>query len=343
VANISNLNDKYTFDSFIVGSSNRFSHAAAQAAAEKIGTRYNPLYIYGSAGLGKTHLMQAIGHMAAMRNTDCKVAYVSSETFTEDFIEAIRNDTLSNFKKRFRRADVLLVDDVQFLAGRERCLEEFHHTFNTLYETDKQIVLTSDRQPNEIHPLEERLQTRFSCGLTTNISPPDLETRIAILQKKAELLNFSMPKDCYLYIADRITSNIRELEGALNRVIAYSHLHHTDIDYEKCVEALSALFPPIEEIVITCELIQEKVASAFHITVKDLCSPRRSHDVTIPRQIAMYLCTQMTDDSLSEIGKLFGGRHYSTVIHSRDEISKSLRSDTQIIFMVKRIMEEIKG
>ena len=280
--------------------------------------------------------------MVISRNADYKVTYVSSETFTEDFIEAIRNDTLSNFKKRFRRADVLLVDDVQFLAGKERSLEEFHHTFNTLYETDKQIVLTSDRPPNEIHPLEERLQTRFSCGLTTNISLPDLETRIAILRKKAELLNFSMPKDCYLYIADHITSNIRELEGALNRVIAYSNLHHTDIDYEKCVDALSVIFPQKGEIIITGELIQEKVASAFNITVKDLCSPRRSQDITIPRQIGMYLCTQMTDDSLSDIGKLFGGRHYSTVIHSRDEIAKSLRSDSQVIIMVKRIMEDIK-
>jgi len=339
---VANLNPKYTFDSFIVGSSNRFSHAAAQAAAEEIGTRYNPLFIYGSAGLGKTHLIQAIGHKTISMNGDCKVTYVSSETFTEEFIQAIRNDGLSNFKRKYRRSDVLLVDDIQFLAGKESTLEEFHHTFNYLHEADKQIVLTSDRMPTDIQPIEERLRTRFSSGLTTDISPPDLETRIAILRNKADLENFTMPKECFVYIADNVTSNIRELEGALNRVIAFAVLNHTDIDYEKCMEALAPIFPQKGEIIITTELIQEKAAVAFNLRVEDLCSKKRTHEITVPRQIAMYLCTQLTEESLDKIGKLFGGRHYSTVIYARDEIQKSVRSDPQISLIVKRIIEDIR-
>lgn len=343
VYTVANLNPKYTFDTFIVGHSNRFSHAAAQAAAEEIGTRYNPLFIYGSAGLGKTHLMQAIGHMAIQRDSECKVTYVSSETFTEEFIQAIRNDGLSSFKKKYRRSDVLMIDDIQFLAGKESTLEEFHHTFNYLYEANKQIVLTSDRPPMEIQPLEERLRTRFSWGLTTNVSPPDLETRIAILRNKAELEHFSMPRECFVYIADRITSNIRELEGALNRVIAYSVLNHIEITYDRCVDALAPIFPSEgEAVIITIELVQEKVANSFNLKVEDLCSQRRTRDVTIPRQIAMYLCRELTEESLPRIGKSFGGRDHSTVIHGHKEIAKSLRSDPQIALMVKRIMEELK-
>jgi chromosomal replication initiator protein len=336
------LNPKYTFNSFIVGHSNRFSHAAAQAAAEETGARYNPLFIYGSAGLGKTHLMQAIGHMAISHNADCRVTYVSSETFTEEFINAIRNDSLSSFKKKYRRSDVLLIDDIQFLAGKESTLEEFHHTFNYLYEGNKQIVLTSDRHPMEIQPLEERLRTRFSWGLTTSISPPDLETRIAILRNKAETEHFSMPADCYVYIADRITSNIRELEGALNRVMAYSVLNRTEITYEKCIEALLPIFQEAEQKIITVELIQEKVSGAFNIRTDDLLSQRRSRDISIPRQIAMYLCRELTDESLPRIGAKFGGRDHSTVIHGHKEISKSLRTDPQISLMVKRISDELK-
>ena len=340
---MANLNPKYTFDSFIVGSNNRFSHAAAQAAAEDIGKRYNPLFIYGSVGLGKTHLLQAIGHKSISLNTECKVTYVSSETFTEEFIQAIRNDGLTNFKKKYRRSDVLLVDDVQFLIGKESTLEEFHHTFNILYESNKKIVLTSDRNPTDIQPLEERLRTRFTCGLTTDISPPDLETRIAILRNKAELEHFFMPNECYIYIADHITSNIRELEGALNRVIAFSVLNHTDIDYDKCVEALIPIFPQKGQIVITVDMIQEKVASACNLRVEDLCSQRRTRDVTAPRQIAMYLCREMTEDSLPKIGKAFS-RDHSTVIHAHKEISKILshHSDQQIEIVVKRITDELK-
>jgi chromosomal replication initiator protein len=343
VYTVANLNPKYTFDTFIVGHSNRFSHAAAQAAAEEIGARYNPLFIYGSAGLGKTHLMQAIGHMAIQRNADCKVTYVSSETFTEEFIQAIRSDGLSSFKKKYRRSDLLMVDDIQFLAGKESTLEEFHHTFNFLYEENKQIVLTSDRHPMEIQPLEERLRTRFSWGLTTDIKPPDLETRIAILRNKAEMEHFSMPGDCFLYIADHITANIRELEGALNRVIAYSVLNHLDITYDRCVDALSPIFPPEgETVIITIELIQEKVANAFNLKVADLCSKKKSRDVAVPRQIAMYLCRELTDESTTRIGDSLGGRDHSTVIYGHKEIAKSLRSDPQVSLMVKRIMEELK-
>jgi len=342
---VTNLNPKYTFDSFIVGSSNRFPHAAAQAAAEEIGTLYNPLFIYGPAGLGKTHLLQAIGHKCMMRNSGCKVTYVTSETFTDEFINAIRNDGISNFKKKFRQCDVLLVDDTQFLAGKESTLDEFHHTFNSLYEENKQIVLTSDRHPSEIKPIEERLLSRFCCGLTIDISPPDLETRIAILQKKAETEQFSMPRECFVYIADNVTSNIRELEGALNRVVAFSVLNHTEITYDKCVEALAPIIPQKGEQIITIELIQEKVASAFNKRIEDLCSKKRSRDVTVPRQIAMYLCREMTEESLPKIGKSFGGKDHSTVIHAHREISKYLRSgaEPQISIQVNRIMDALKN
>lgn len=341
---MANLNPKYTFDTFIVGHSNRFSHAAARAAAEEIGTRYNPLFIYGNAGLGKTHLMQAVGHLAIQRNNECKVTYVSSETFTDEFINAIRNDRLTQFKNKYRKNDVLLVDDIQFLAGKESTLEEFHHTFNTLYEAGKQIVLSSDRNPMEIQPLEERLRTRFSWGLTTNIAPPDLETRIAILRNKAENENIRVPDEGLIYIANRITSNVRELEGALNRVIAFSVLmKNMDITYDLCVEALKAILPNEEAKIITIELIQDIVSKQFHIRVEDLLSQRRSRDITVPRQIAMYLCREMTDASLPKIGLMFGGRDHSTVIHAHKEISKNLRSDPQISVMVNRIVEELKS
>ncbi|MDR1193301.1 MAG: chromosomal replication initiator protein DnaA [Peptococcaceae bacterium] len=338
---MASLNPKYTFNSFIVGASNQFSHAAAQSAAEEIGTRYNPLFIYGSAGLGKTHLMQAIGHKAFSHNQDCRVTYVTSETFTEEFINAIRNDGLANFKKKYRRSDVLLVDDIQFLAGKESTLEEFHHTFNFLYEASKQIVLTSDRPPKEIHPLDERLRTRFGCGLTTSVSPPDLETRIAILRNKAELDHFYMPSECYLYIADRVTSNVRELEGALNRVVAFSVLNHTEINYEKCIEALMPILQEDDHKIITVELIQEKVASLFTIRVEDLLSKRRTRDVTIPRQIAMYICRERTEESLNNIGSKFGGRDHTTVLHACKEVRKSLCSDHQTKLAVRRVLEEI--
>ena len=339
---MANLNPKYTFDTFIVGHSNRFSHAAARAAAEEIGTRYNPLFIYGSAGLGKTHLMQAIGHMAIQRNPECKVTYVSSETFTDDFINAIRNDKAASFKNKYRKVDVLLVDDIQFLAGKESTLEEFHHTFNYLYELNKQIVLTSDRHPMEIQPLEERIRTRFSWGLTTNIAPPDLETRIAILRNKSENENIQSPSECLLYIADRITTNVRELEGALNRVIAFSVLNNIDITYDICIEALKPILRDEEQKIITVELIQEKTANAFGIRVDDLLSQRRSRDITVPRPIAMYLCREMTDVSLPKIGSKFGGRDHSTVIHAHKEIAKSIRTDPQISLMITKIMEDLK-
>lgn len=342
---MANLNPKYTFDKFIVGNSNRFPHAAALATAEGIGTHYNPLFIYGSAGLGKTHLIQAIGHRSISLNPECKVTYVSSETFTEEFIQAIRNDTLTGFKRKYRRSDILLVDDIQFLAGKESTLEEFHHTFNSLYEENRQIILTSDRPPTEIHPIEERLRTRFASGLTADIYPPDLETRIAILQNKAELEHFSMPKECYVYIADHITTNIRELEGALNRVIAFSVLNHTDITFDKCIEALSNLFPQKDEKIVTIELIQEKVATAYHMRVEDLCSQKRSREITVPRQISMYLCREMTDFSLAKIGKSFGDRDHTTVIHAHKEIAGAIRSgyDPKISLRVKQIMEELQS
>ncbi len=343
--NMANLNPRYTFDSFVVGSNNRFPHAAAQAAAEEIGTRYNPLFIYGSAGLGKTHLMQAIGHHSMAINPDCKVTYVSSETFTDEFIQAIRNDSLSGFKRKYRRSDVLLIDDIQFLAGKESTLEEFHHTFNALYEENKQIVITSDRPPAEIHPIEERLRSRFISGLTADITPPDLETRIAILRNKAEREGFDFPSECFKYIADNITSNVRELEGALNRVIAFSLLNHTSITYDSCVEALASITPRQNEKIITLELIQEKVANAFQMKVSDLCSKKKSRDITIPKQIAMYLCRELTDESLPNIGKKFGGKHHTTVMYAHKEISGILRAgfNPQINLQVKRITEDLEA
>ena len=341
--NIANLNPKYTFDTFVVGPNNRFPHAAAQATAEAIGTRYNPLFIYGSAGLGKTHLMQAIGHHSIALRPDCKVTYVSSETFTDEFINAIRNDSLAGFKKKYRRSDVLLIDDIQFLAGKESTLDEFHHTFNALYEDNKQIVISSDRPPAEIQPIEERLRSRFVSGLTADISPPDLETRIAILRSKGEREGFNIPPECYMYIADQISSNVRELEGALNRVIAFSLLNQTDITYDNCVEAIESIITKKNNQIITVELVQEKVASSFHVRVSDLCSKKKSRDVSLPRQIAMYLCRELTEESFPNIGKAFGKDH-STVIHAHKEITGILRTgfNPQINLQVTRIIEDLR-
>jgi len=336
------LNPKYTFENFVVGSSNRFSHAAARAAAEDLGMRYNPLFIYGNSGLGKTHLMQAIGHEALKNNPDCKVVYVTSETFTDEYINAIRDGKANSFKNKYRRADLLLVDDIQFFAGKESTLEEFHHTFNALYENNKQIVLTSDRPPMEIQPIEERLRSRFSWGLTTNIAPPDLETRMAILKDKAETSNVVIDKESILYIADHVKANVRELEGALTRVIAFSSLNNSPISYDLCVEALKSILGETNKKPITVEDIQRVTAENFNIKVSDILSQKRSRDVSVPRQIAMYLSRELTDASLPKIGELFGGKDHSTVIYAHKLIAKEVINKTQISIMVNQIIEDLK-
>jgi chromosomal replication initiator protein len=337
-----NLNPKYTFDTFIVGSSNRFAHAASLAAAESKSKRYNPLLIYGGVGLGKTHLMHAIGHHAMLQDHHCRVRYVSSETFTDEFIQAIRTEQLPDFKNKYRSVDILLVDDIHFLVGKESTLEEFHHTFNILYEANKQIVLSCDRPPKEIQPLPNRLLTRFSWGLITDIQPPDLETRIAILRKKSEDESIKISDDILVYIASHVHSNIRELEGALNRVIVYATLDQTSvIDLELCVKALQDIFPDNVPNVITAELIQERVADHFRIRAEDLKNKRRSRDVSIPRQIAMYLCRELTDQSFPSIGNSFGGRDHTTAMHAHREISKSIKSNHEISYIVQRIIDEL--
>ncbi|MDR1205398.1 MAG: chromosomal replication initiator protein DnaA [Peptococcaceae bacterium] len=339
-----NLNPKYTFDTFIVGSSNEFAHAASLAAAESKAKSYNPLFIYGGVGLGKTHLMHAIGHHAILQDSHCKVKYVSSETFTDEFIQAIRTEQLPAFKDKYRSVDILLVDDIQFFAGKESTLEEFHHTFNILHDANKQIVLSCDRHPKDIHPLPNRLLTRFSWGLLTDIQPPDLETRIAILRKKSEDESIKISDDVLVYIASRIRSNIRELEGALNRVIAYAILDQTSaINLDLCAKALQNIYTNDSPNVITMELIQQRVAHHFNLQTADLKNKQRSRNISIPRQIAMYLCREFTDQSYPSIGSFFGGKDHTTVMHAYREIAKNIQIDPELSFTVQRIIDDISN
>ena len=310
------LNPKYTFDSFVIGNSNRFAHAASLAVSEVPAKVYNPFFIYGGVGLGKTHLMHAIGHRIMQIHPEIKVLYISSEKFTNDFINSIMSGHPENFRNRYRNIDVLLIDDIQFLAKKEQTQEEFFHTFNALHEANKQIIISSDRPPKDIPTLEDRLRSRFEWGLTTDIQPPDLETRIAILRKKALLESISMPNDVIVYISTRIDNNIRELEGAFNRVNAFSFLNRKPITIELAIESLKDLFPKEKANQVTPQLIQEVVALHFKIKNDDMTSKRRIRNVTVPRQIAMFLCRELTDWSLPKIGEVFGGRDHTTVIHS---------------------------
>ncbi|MFY9173956.1 MAG: chromosomal replication initiator protein DnaA [Peptococcia bacterium] len=341
----STLNPKYVFETFVVGNSNRFAHAASLAVSEAVAKAYNPLFIYGGAGLGKTHLMHAIAHyvLDQPENQHLKVMYVTSEKFTNELINAIKDDTTEQFRYKYRGMDVLLIDDIQFLAGKERTQEEFFHTFNTLYEANKQIIISSDRQPKEIPTLEERLRSRFEWGLITDIQPPDLETRIAILRKKAELENLQIDDEIMLYIANKIQSNIRELEGALIRLVAYSALHKREIDMDLCVEALKDILPEGRQRIITSELIQKIVGEYYNLKVEDFKARRRTRDVAFPRQIAMYLCREMTDLSLPQIGDTFGGRDHTTVMHAHDKISKSIKDDPQFEATINHLIEKIKN
>lgn len=337
------LNPKYVFETFVVGNSNRFAHAVSQAVAESPAEVYNPLFLYGGVGLGKTHLMHAIGHRILHNHPKLKVVYISSEKFTNELINSLRDGKPESFRQKYRNIDVLLVDDIQFLSKKEHTQEEFFHTFNTLHEANKQIIISSDRPPREIQTLEDRLRSRFQMGLITDIQPPDLETRIAILRKKAILENFSVPNDVMVYIASRIDNNIRELEGALIRVMAYASLASQAMDINLATEALKDILPNGSPKQVTMDLIQEVVSSYFKIKIDDLLAKKRTRNVTYPRQIAMYLCRELTDTSLPRIGEMFGGRDHTTVIHAHDKITRERNEDTKLSNTIKELIKRIEN
>ena len=337
----STLNPKYTFASFVIGNSNRFAHAASLAVAESPAQAYNPLFIYGGVGLGKTHLMHAIGHYILQNNPNAKVVYVSSEKFTNELINAIKDDKNEEFRNKYRNVDVLLIDDIQFIAGKERTQEEFFHTFNTLHEANKQIILSSDRPPKEIPTLEDRLRSRFEWGLIADIQAPDFETRMAILKKKADVEKLDVPNEVMVYIATKIKSNIRELEGALIRIVAYSSLTNRDITVDLASEALKDIISNKQNKNITIDIIQDVVAAYFNLRVEDLKSQRRTRNVAYPRQIAMYLSRKLTDMSLPKIGEEFGGRDHTTVIHAYEKISESLNNDESLQHTINDITKKL--
>ena len=337
-------NPKYTFDNFVIGSSNRFAHAAALAVAEAPAQAYNPLFIYGGTGLGKTHLLHAIGAYVNDHSKGLTTRYVTSETFTNDFINSLRDKRIEGFKHRYRAYDVLLVDDIQFLEGKERFQEEFFHTFNTLYEAGRQIVISTDRPPKEIATLEERLRSRFEWGLITDIQPPDLETRIAILRKKVTTDGIAVTDpEVLTFIAGRVTTNIRELEGALTRVVAFSSLTGLPLDVDLAEQVLRDLFPSSGDLPeVTIGRIQEAVCDRFSLTVQELVSQRRSQAVAYPRQVAMYLSRELTDASLPKIGKEFGGRDHTTVLHANAKITRMIKEDRAVYNLVQDLTARIK-
>src|SRR6056297_1266946 len=338
------FNPKYTFDTFVVGNSNRFAHAASLAVAEAPAKAYNPLFIYGDVGLGKTHLMQAIAHFILKNNPDYKVVYVSSETFTNELINSIKDDSTVDFRDKYRNIDILLVDDIQFLAGKERTQEEFFHTFNTLHESNRQLIISSDRPPKEIPTLEERLRSRFEWGLITDIQKPDLETRIAILRKKADIENLTIPNEVVIYIANKIQSNIRELEGALVKVIAYSSLVDREIDVDLAEKALQDLIIENEEPKeINIDLIKNIIVDYYNLKKEDMTSKKRTQKIAFPRQIAMYLSRELTDLSLPHIGEEFGGRDHTTVIHAYKKIEKRIEEDQEFAKVTNKIIARINN
>lgn len=335
------LNPKYTFASFVIGNSNRFAHAASLAVAESPAKAYNPLFIYGGVGLGKTHLMHAIGHYVLQNNSNAKVVYVSSEKFTNELINAIRDDKNEEFRNKYRNVDILLIDDIQFIAGKERTQEEFFHTFNALHDANKQIILSSDRPPKEIPTLEDRLRSRFEWGLIADIQAPDFETRMAILKKKADVEKLNVANEVMVYIATKIKSNIRELEGALIRIVAYSSLTNRPITVELASEALKDIISNKQNRNVTIDVIQDVVAGYFNLRIEDLKSQRRTRNVAYPRQIAMYLSRKLTDMSLPKIGEEFGGRDHTTVIHAYEKISDSLNTDESLQHTVNDITKKL--
>ncbi|GAA3642206.1 chromosomal replication initiator protein DnaA [Asaccharospora irregularis] len=341
--NYPNLNPKYTFDTFVIGNSNRFAHAACVAVAESPARTYNPLFLYGGVGLGKTHLMHAIGHHIMSQKKDAKVVYVSSEKFTNELINSIKDDRNEEFRNKYRNVDILLIDDIQFIAGKEHTQEEFFHTFNSLYEANKQIIISSDRPPKEIPTLEDRLRSRFEMGLITDIQAPDFETRVAILRKKAQMESIKVPSEVMTYIAKHIKSNIRELEGALTRVVAYSSLTNRLISLDLAAEALKDIITTSKTEEITVLRIKEKVASTFNIKMEDFNCKKRTRSIAYPRQIAMYITRELTDLSLPKIGEEFGGRDHTTVIHAHDKISKDIQNNEEIKIKIDKIVSDLKG
>jgi chromosomal replication initiator protein len=337
------LNSKYTFDTFVIGAGNRFAHAASLAVAEAPAEAYNPLFIYGGVGLGKTHLMHAIGHYVREHDPNAKVVYLSSEKFTNEFINAIMDNKTVNFRNKYRNVDVLLIDDIQFIAGKESTQEEFFHTFNTLHEESKQIIISSDRPPKEIPTLEDRLRSRFEWGLITDITPPDLETRIAILSKKAKAEGLDIPNEVMLYIANQIDTNIRELEGALIRVVAYSSLVNQDINASLAADALKDIIPSSKPRLITIQSIQEMVGEKYNVRMEDFIAKKRTKSIAFPRQIAMYLSRELTDSSLPKIGEEFGGRDHTTVIHAHEKISKMMENDANLTREIEELKEQLKS
>lgn len=333
---------KYTFNSFVVGPSNQFAHASAKAVSEAPGRAYNPLFIYSGVGLGKTHLVNAIGHFVQSKAPRARVAYLSSEQFTNELISHLSHKTMDAFRLKYRNMDILIIDDIQFMAGKERTQEEFFHTFNTLYEAEKQIVLTSDRQPKEIPDIEERLRSRFEAGLIADIQPPDLETRIAILKKKADLQHIRLPDAVAEYLATILRNNIRELEGGLMRLGAIASLTNTDITVDLAKAEMKHL-ANLREKVITNELIQKVVAESFGVKPSDLKSKRRTRTVVLPRQVAMYLCRQLAGSSLPETGNFFGGKDHSTVIHSCKVIEEKREKDPELKARIEALIKQLKS
>src|SRR3954453_18397441 len=338
----SGMNPKYTFDLFVIGSSNRFAHAAALAVAEAPAQAYNPLFVYGGTGPGKTHLMQAIAQYVAEHSSDLSVRYVTSETFMNDFINSLRDKRIEGFKQRYRTYDLLLVDDVQFFEHKERIQEEFFHTFNSLYEGGSQIVMSSDRPPRDMATLEERLRSRFEWGLITDIQPPDLETRIAILRQRGKTDNINADPQVLTFIASRVSTNIRELEGALTRVVAFCSLTGRPMTEELAQDVLRGVFPQGALAQVTIERIQEITSDRFGLSLDELCGDRRSQNIVYPRQEAMYLSRERTDSSLPKIGKQFGGRDHTTVIHATSKIARMIREDRSVYNLVQELTARIK-
>jgi chromosomal replication initiator protein len=336
------FNPRNTFDTFVVGANNSFAHAAAIAVAKEPGKSYNPLFLYGGVGLGKTHLLHAIGQYVAGHKKGAKVAYVSSERFTNEYIDAIQNNSLAKFRKKYRHVDVLLIDDIQFLAGKERIQEEFFHTFNALHEQHRQLVMTCDRPAGEIQGLEQRLVSRFEWGLVTDMQPPDIETRVAILRKKERAMGVSLPEDVVNFIAGRIRSNIRRLEGALIRVCSYSSLTGKDVGLEVAENLLRDVLSEEGRFSITIDVIQKKVAEHFDIRIADMTSKRRPENIAFPRQIAMYLARNLTESSLNTIGEAFGGRDHGTVLHACRLVSDRMSVDTSVREAVRHLERKLQ-
>ena len=336
------LNPKYTFDNFVIGAGNQFAHAAARAVAERPSKAYNPLFLYGGVGMGKTHLMQAIGHEVKQLNPEAWISYVSSEKFTNEMINSLRYDKMSSFRDKFRTVDVLLIDDIQFLAQKERTQEEFFHTFNALHESMKQIVIASDRPPKELAEIEDRLRSRFEWGLIADIQPPDLETKIAILQKKAESEKVLLPGDVAQYIASNIRSNVRELEGALIRLIAYASLTGVDINLLTTQQVLKN-FIDQQSRKVTIEAIQKQVAEQFGLRLPEIKAKNNSRQIVFPRQIAMYLAKHLTEASLPEIGRQFGGKHHTTVLHSIEKIEEQRKNDKDLNRLLNKLSEQLSN